>query len=99
MQFHSQQKSRAHHALDYQRLAQLIAETGPPNETSMAAGLKEGSYWEKIATEYVKGPPERSMIKAIYNLWRSDYFVKLVTEMLQLKVRYENIYKDHEVFS
>ena len=61
----------------------------------MAAGLKEGSYWEKIATEYVKGPPERSVIKAIYNLWRSNYFVKLVTEILQLKVRYERIYKDH----
>ena len=56
----------------------------------MAAGLKEGSYWEKIATEYVKGPPERSMIKAIYNLWRSNYFVKLVTEMLELKVSYES---------
>ena len=77
----------------------MIAETGPPNETRMAAGLKEGSYWEKIATEYVKGPPERNMIKAIYNLWRSNYVVKLVTEMLELKVRYENIYKDHEVFS
>ena len=25
----------------------------------MAAGLKEGSYWEKIAPEYVKGPPEQ----------------------------------------
>ncbi len=38
------------------------------------------------------------MIKAIYNLWWSNYFVKLVTEMLQLKVRYKNIYKDHDAF-
>ena len=64
----------------------------------MAAGLKEGSYWEKIATEYVKGPPDRSVIKAIYNLWRSNYFVKLVTEMWQVKVRCENPYKDHAGF-
>ena len=42
----------------------------------------------KIATEYVNGPPEQGMIKAIYNLWRSTFFVKLVTEMLQVKVRY-----------
>jgi len=46
----------------------LIAETGLPNETTMTAGLKEGSYWEKIATEYVNGPPGQSTIKAIYNL-------------------------------
>ena len=62
-------------------------------------GLRKVPTGKKEASEYVKGPPERSMIKAIYNLWRADYFVKLVTEMLQLKVRYENIYKDHEVFS
>jgi len=80
-------------------LAQLIADTGLPNETRMAAGLKEGSYWQKIATEYVNGPPEQGMIKAIYNLWRSTFFVKLVTEMLQVKVRYENINKNHEVLS
>ena len=58
----------------------------------MAAGLNLRTVptGKKIATEYVKGPPERSMIKAIYNLWRSNYFVKLVTETLELKVRYEN---------
>ena len=94
MQFTHNRNPGLTDALDYQRLAQLMAETGPPNETRMAAG-KEGSYWEKIATEYVKGPPERSMIKAIYNLWRSNYFVKLVTEMLKLKVSYE----DHDIFS
>jgi len=80
-------------------LAQLIAETGLPNQTRMTAGLKQGSYWETIATEYVNGPPEQSMIKAIYNLWRSTFFVKLVTEMLQVKVRYENVNKNHEVLS
>jgi len=41
----------------------LIAESGLPNETSMAAGLKKGSYWEKIAT------PNMSMVlqgRALY---------------------------------
>ena len=78
----------------------MIAETGLPNETSMAAGLKKGSYWEKIATAYVNGPPGQSMIKAIYNLWRSTFFVKLVTEMLQVKVRCENVDNhDHQILS
>ena len=63
----------------------------------MAAGLKKGSYWEKIATDYVNGPPGQGIIKAIYNLWRSTFFVNLVTEMLQVKVRCENVDKNRNL--
>ncbi len=49
------QKSKTHHALDYQRLALIISQIGLPHETHMATGLKEGSYWEQIARKYVNG--------------------------------------------
>ena len=65
-----------------------MAESGLPNEINIAAGLKEGSYWHMLAHKYVNGTPEHSTIKAIYNVWRSKFFVKLVTERLQLKVKY-----------
>ena len=40
------------------------AETGLLNETRMAAaGLKEGLYWEQIATEYVNGLLEQGWVR------------------------------------
>jgi len=63
----------------------LIAEAGLP-DSPIVKGLKEGSYWHTIGTRYVNGPPEESLIKAIYNVWRSKYFVEMVTKISQDKV-------------
>ena len=73
----------------------MILETGLPNESCMAVGLKEGSYWETIATKYVNGPPGPSMVKAIYNVWQTRSFVKLVEEKLHATVGYETFFFLH----
>ena len=39
----------------------------------------------------------QGIIKAIYNLWRSTFFVNLVTEMLQVKVRCEDVDKNRNL--
>ena len=64
-----------------------IVETALPGTSDTFEGLKEGSYWQSIATKYENGVPGSRLVKAIYNVWRSKYFVDLVTKTLEGKVR------------
>ena len=73
--------------MDCQRLAELIVETGLPGTSDTLKGLKEGSYWQSIATKYENGVPGSRLVKAIYNVWRSKYFVDLVTKTPKGKCR------------
>lgn len=82
-----QYKVRVRQNLDCQRLAELIVETGLPGTSDTFKGLKEGSYWQSIATKYENGVPGSRLVKAIYNVWRSKYFVDHVTKTLEGKVR------------
>ena len=82
-----QYKVRVRQNLDCQRLAELIVETGLPGTSDTFKGLKEGSYWQSIATKYENGVPGSRLVKAIYNVWRSKYFVDLVTKTFEGKVR------------
>ena len=85
--FLNHDKVRVRQNLDCQRLAELIVETGLPGTSDTFKGLKEGSYWQSIATKYENGVPGSRLVKAIYNVWRSKYFVDLVTKTLEGKVR------------
>ena len=85
-----QQKNCTHHALGHQQLAELIAETGLPSESEK--GLMEGLVWHTIASKYSNGPPEESVFKAIYNVWRSKCYVQFVSEKLQKLRKFEFAY-------
>ena len=81
-----QYKVRVRQNLDCQRLAELIVETGLPGTSDTFKGLKEGSYWQSIATKYENGVPGSRLVRAIYNVWLSKYFVDIVTKTLEGKV-------------
>ena len=78
---------RARQNLDCQRLAELIVETRLPGTSDTLKRLKEGSYWQSITSKYENGVPGSRLVKVIYNVSRSKYFVDLVTKTLEGKVR------------